>query len=195
MTGFTFSVLTATLAALTFGCLQIGPAYPQRDGKAFLERHGYPAAVTEAVLTRGPLTPAQVAEFSQSKSADVRFLVASNPNLRPSDLEPFVHDRDDYARSGAAFNPNLSAEQVDKLFHDPSHTVYCGLARNPFVPADTLVRLHNERKPGLEWFALNPRCPEVIKAEIRRSGDEMAKRSLRMTEERLRLDPAASYVP
>jgi hypothetical protein len=165
------------------GCIA-GGAYPERDGRAFLEKAGYEPSVIEAVVGRGVLTPEQIKEFSTSRSPDVRFLVAGNPHLRPQDIDLFLKDSNDYARSGAAYNPRLSPEQMERLFRDPSHTVYCSLARNPAVPEAMLLRLHKERNPGLVWFAMNPNCPEALRNEIRSSGDDLARRWLALTEGR-----------
>lgn len=166
-----------------------GGAHPERDGKAFLEKHGYAQSAIDTVVNRGVMTRQQIEEFRNSKSPDVRFLVSSNPHLQPQDIDLFLNDPDDYARSGTAYNPNLSPEQIGRLFRDPSHTVYCSLARNPSVPTNTLLRLHKERNPGLLWFAMNPNCPDVLKDQIRKSGDNLAKQWLDITEERKRSEP------
>ncbi len=180
----------ATVLLTCVGCgFKIGPAHPEKDGKVFLESHGYAQSVIEVVVNRGVLDRQQLLEFSKCKSADVRFLVASNPHLRAENIDLFLTDPNDYARSGAAYNPNLSSQQMIRLFFDPSHTVYCGLAKNPFVPADLLLRLHKERNPGLAWFAMNPKCPDTLKAEIRKSNDDDAKRWLDITEERKLNEP------
>jgi hypothetical protein len=179
-------VIALNVTGLIFtlaGCgFQPGGAHPEEDGKAFLKKHGYAQSVIEAIVNHGVLGRQQIVEFSKSQSPDVRFLVASNPNLQPQDIELFLNDRNDYARSGTAYNPNLSPEQIARLVDDSSHTVYCSLARNPAVPTETLLRLHKQRNPGLGWFAMNPKCPEVLKDEIRKSGDSLAKQWLDITE-------------
>jgi hypothetical protein len=186
-------VIALIAAGLTFtfaGCdFQPGGAHPEEDGKAFLKKHGYAQSVIGAVVNQGVLSRQQIIEFSKSQSPDVRFLVASNPNLQPQDIELFLNDRNDYARSGTAYNPNLSPEQIARLFDDPSHTVYCSLARNPAVPTETLLRLHKQRNPGLVWFAMNPKCPEVLKNEILKSGDNLAKQWLAITEGKKHSEP------
>jgi hypothetical protein len=178
------ALISVAVMLMAAGCgVEIGgPAHPERDGKAFLEKHGYAPAVIEAVVHRGVLEREQILEFSRSTSADVRFLVAGNPNLQTQDIDLFLNDSNDFARSGTAYNPNLSPEQTDRLFSDRSHTVYCSLARNPSVPTDTLLRLHRERNPGLLWFAMNPNCPDTLKDEIRKSRDDLAKQWLEITE-------------
>ena len=170
---------------LVAGCsFQVGPAYPERDGKLFLEKQSCPHTIVSAVINRDKLEHNQVVEFSKSKSSDVRFLVASNPNIQPDEIDLFINDADDFTRSGTAYNTSLTADQMRKLFHDPSHTVCCSLARNPAVPTEMLLRLHKERNPGLLWFAMNPNCPDILKDEIRNKGDDLAKRWLTIMEGR-----------
>ncbi len=112
----------------------------------------------------------------------MRFLVGTNPTLNPDEIALFINDSDDYARSGPARNPSLTPAQMERLFQDPSHTVYATLAENPSVPKEILLRLHRERRPGLVWFAMNPRCPPEIVDEIKGFGDDLAKQWLEIME-------------
>ncbi len=155
-----------------------GPAFPDRDGRAYLEKHKYPQALVDPVVNGKPLQHDQVIQFSKCRSTDVRFLVGKNPTLRPEEIDFFIGDADDYARSGAAHNRSLTVEQMERLFRDDSHTVYASLAENPSVPEEMLLRLHAERRPGLVFFAMNPKCPPKIVDEIRHSDDQLAKQWL-----------------
>ncbi len=167
---------------LTVGCNR--PAFPERDGRAFLEGRGYSAEAVDAVVLRKPLSHDQIVGFSKSRSPDVRFLVGSNPTLKPEEIELFIDDSNDYARSGTARNTSLTPAQMEKLFHDDSHTVYATLAGNSAVPTSMLMRLHKERNPGLLWFAMNPNCPPEIVDEINKSNDDLAKHWLQIMQQR-----------
>ena len=167
---------------VTVGCN--GPAFPERDGRAYLEQHGYSAEVVDAVLHRKPLPHDQIVKFSKCWSSDVRFLVGSNPTLKPGEVELFIGDPDDYARSGTAHNTNLTPAQMERLYQDQSHTVYASLAGNPAVPKSMLMNLHRERNPGLVWFAMNPNCPPGIVDEINKSDDSLAKQWLGIVQQR-----------
>lgn len=181
MNRLVLSLMGAGVVLAFVGCIA-GGALPERHGRLFLERHGYATPVIELVVARGILSREQIEEFRKSRSRDVRFLVASNPNLRPQEIDLFLNEKDDYVRSGTAYNSKLSPEQIQKLLRDPSMAVVRALAMNPSVPSDLLLKLHKERNPGLVSFALNPKCPEVLKEEIRRSQDDMAKYLLECTE-------------
>ena len=163
---------------LVAGCN--GPAFPQRDSRAYLERKNYSRDTIEAVLNLKPLPHDQIVTFHQCGSADVRFLVGSNPTLTAEEIDLFLCDPDDYARSGTAYNTSLTSAQIERLFHDRSHLISCGLAGNPAVPAPILLKLHRERRPGLVFFAMNPACPPEIMEKIRTSGDGLAKHWLEM---------------
>lgn len=187
------AIRTISLAALCGACCIIlqacdicGPAYPERDGKAYMERKGFPKELSESVLERKPLSHESILELSKCPDINVRFLVAWNPNLETSELDLFINDASDFVRAGAARNEKLTNAQIQKLFKDKSHTVYCTLAGNPSVPEETLLKLHKERNPGLLWFAMNPKCPESVKAQIRSSNDTLAQQWLSITAERLK---------
>lgn len=176
--------LLACLCLLLQACDICGPAYPERDGRAYMERKGFPKELVEDVLGRKSLSHAHVVELSKCSDINVRFLVGSNPNLKAEEIDLFIYASNDFVRSGAARNTSLAKEQMEKLFKDSSHTVYASLAGNPSVPEEMLLRLHKERKPGLLWFAMNPKCPEGIKAQIRASDDTLAQQWLSITEGR-----------
>lgn len=172
------------LLTLLLGCaFQIGPAYPERDGRVVLEKAGYPAEAIEKVLAGGALDATQVVAFGASSSIDVRFLVARNAHLVPAQIDPFIKDRNDFVRSGAACNPNLTSNQVDTLAGDTSHTVIAQLAGNPSLTEAQLLDLHRIRKPGLLWFAMNPNCPDSIRTEIQHSTDSLAQHWLKTTDD------------
>lgn len=167
---------------LLAGCNIAGPAHPERDGRTYLENHGYPTPFIDRVVNGEKLDHAEVINLSKCRSVDVRFLVARNPNLTHDEIDVFVRDRNDFARSGAAWNTNLSSSQIDILTDDPSHTVYCGLARNEALSENALLRIHKKRNPGILWFAMNPNCPDSIRQEILNSHDDLAKRWLDITD-------------
>lgn len=168
--------------ALLAGCNIAGPANPERDGRTYLEKHGHPTSFIDRVVNGDKLDHAEVIDLSKCSSADVRFLVARNPNLTHDEIDIFVRDKNDFARSGAAWNTRLSPSQIDILTDDPSHTVYCGLARNESLSEDALLRIHKQRNPGVLWFAMNPNCPDSIRQEIESSHDDLAKRWLDITD-------------
>ena len=159
-----------------------GPAHPEKNGGKYLTEHGYATEIVRAVVERMPLEHRRISEFVHIPSTDVRFLVASNPNLTHDEIDLFIRDRDDFARSGTACNPNLSSNQIESLTADPSHTVYCKLAANTSLSELELLRIHKTRNPGVLWFAMNPNCPESIRAEILQSHDSLAKQWLDITD-------------
>ena len=165
---------------LLSGCA--GPAYPEKDGRQYLKQRGYSSEQIDAIVNGWKLDPSLVRELMKSKSADVRFLVARNPNLTKEQINFCMKDKDDFARSGVARNTSLSPDQIEILTFDPSHTVYCKLAANESLSESTLLRIYKERKPGLLWFAQNPNCPDTIRKEILRSGDSLTKQWLRITD-------------
>lgn len=176
------TILLAMTGALLAGCDIAGPAHPERDGRTYLENHGHPTPFVDRVVNGDKLDHGEVIDLSKCSSADVRFLVARNPNLTRDEIDIFIRDKNDFARSGAAWNTNLSPSQIDILTEDPSHTVYCGLARNEALSEDALLRLHKKRNPGILWFAMNPNCPDSIRQEIVSSQDDLAKRWLDITD-------------
>lgn len=169
---------------LAAGCgMQIcGPAYPEKNGGQYLRQAGYASETVTAVIARAPLDHKLVVELTACRSSDIRYLVAGNPHLTGDEIGLYMADGDDFARSGAATNPSLSPAQMQTLMKDPSHTVYARLAGNPAVPPALLLQLHKERHPGLLWFAMNPKCPDELKREIRASDDDLAKHWLNLTE-------------
>ncbi len=172
----------SVLLLLTTGCNIAGPAFPKKYGSEFLQSHGYSDEIIKAVINQNQLEHKSVIAFSKCDSADVRFLVASNPYLKPDEIDLFMNDNNDFARSGTACNKNLTRSQMLTLMQDSSHTVYCKLAGNPSVPEELLLELHNKRKPGLVWFATNPNCPESIRQDIQKSSDSLAKRWLEIVD-------------
>lgn len=174
---------TALMALGLAGCdFQIGPAHPERDARAVLEREGHRPAGIAAIVSGGPLAAAEVASLRHHRSRDVRFLVARNRHLTSAQVDDFVGDGDDFVRSGAAANLGLTAAQIARLAGDVSHTVRLQLAGNPSLTEGQLLGLHARQSPGLLAFAFNPNCPEVIRAEILASDDDLAKRWLEITD-------------
>lgn len=172
------AIAAVTLSTLLAGCIMGGLAYPEDDGRRYLEAHGYPSSFAEQVISGEKLDHTKVLELSKCKSTDVRFLVARNPNLTNEEIEIFIQDKNAFARSGTACNTSLSSNQIDILTEDPSHIVYGKLAVNSSLSEDALLRLHEKRNPGISSFAMNPNCPDSIRQEIKTSKDYLAKQWL-----------------
>jgi len=179
------SVILLLLGLGFYGCVSAPPT-PQQSARSFLNSRGYDDQLVENVVKRRQLLHLQVLELSKSNSTDVRYLVAANPYLSHEEIDLFIGDSSDFVRSGVAFNPALSKEQIAILTKDRSLLVIDQLATNPAVSQAALLRLHREARPGLVSLAMNPNCPEEIKNEIRKSGDDLAKYWLRATEEKIR---------
>lgn len=171
-------VIAVLIFLLPCACMKPGGAYPEEDGRVYLEKQGYPASLVDAVVAGTPLEPEQVEAFSRSSSADVRYLVARNRYLSPQQIDLFIGHRNDFTRSGAANNPNLTDRQVSELSEDRSHTVRAVLAGNPTLSDAQLLTLYAERNLVLLWFARNPNCPPSIRDAILRSDDPTAKQLL-----------------
>ena len=168
--------IIATIAvSLLAGCNIAGPAYPERDGRKYLENHGSRSSFVDRVVGGEKLDHSEVLELSKCPSTDVRYLVARNPNLTCEEIGIFIHDKNDFVRSGAACNTSVSLGQIDILTGDSSHTVYCQLAGNTSLSEEALLSIHKKRNPGILWFALNPNCPDAIRQEIVISHDDLAK--------------------
>ena len=173
------SLAAVAVCLLVGGCNIAGPAYPEKNGRLHLEKRGCAPELIARLIDGKPLTPAEVAEFQSSGSADVRFLVARHRGLSSEQLDVSIASRDDFPRSGAARNPNLSAGQIERLTADASHTVYAALAGNPALSDAQLMRIRETRRLGDLWFALNPNCPEPVRKAIGASDDALAKQWLR----------------
>jgi hypothetical protein len=161
-----------------------GPAYPEKNGRAYLEGRGYSKDLISRLIDRKRLTPSEVLDLQASKSSDVRFLVARNPSLSPGQIDVSISHDDDFTRSGAANNPSLSDAQIELLTEDKSHTVYSALAGNPALTKEQLFRIREKRDIDDLWFAMNPNCPTLIRESIIASDNSLAKRYLEITAER-----------
>lgn len=166
--------------SLFVGCNIAGPAHPERDGRKYLETHGFLRSFVDHVMSGEKLNHSEVLELSKCPSTDVRYLVASNPNLTSDEIDIFIRDKNDFVRSGAACNTSLSSTQIDVLTEDSSHTVYCQLAGNTSLSEEALLSVHKKRNPGILWFAVNPNCPDAIRQEIVNSHDDLAKHWLQV---------------
>jgi hypothetical protein len=172
-------IITLFTIMLSAGCgFEIGPAYPERDGREFLHNHGYPATLIDSIVNGEKLDHSVIVELSKCRSTNVRYLVASNPNLTYDEIDIFIQDKNDFVRSGSACNINLSSKQIETLTADLSHTVYCQLAGNTSLSEDALLSIHVKRNPGLVWFACNPNCPDSIRQEIMNSNKSLEKQWL-----------------
>jgi len=82
--------LTVLIGMLFTGCNLdiIGPAHPEKNAEKYLREHGYATEVVRVVVERRPLEHRRILEFVHIPSVDVRFLVASNPNLTHDEIRP-----------------------------------------------------------------------------------------------------------
>jgi len=164
------------------GCDIAGPAYPEKDGRAYLEERGYSEDLISRLIDGKKLDISEVRDLQASKSSDVRFLVARNPSLRHEQIAVSIAHKDDFTRSGAANNTNLSNAQIELLTEDESHTVYSALAGNTALTDKQLLRIRERRDLDGLWFAMNPNCPAQIRESILASDDSLAKRWLEITD-------------
>jgi hypothetical protein len=176
------AVLCAGLLLWVIGS-SMGPAFPERDGRAYLEKHNYPAELIERVVALGAIDAASFEKLVGEDSVDVKFLIAQNPTLPAPLLDRLTRDASDFVRGGAALNPHLTAAQIQALSTDGSHTTESYLARNPNVPQADLIRLHEVHGIELMWFAMNPQIPPVLQQKIIASKDEDALYWLKETQE------------
>ena len=70
--------------------------------------------------------------------------------------------------------------------NDRSTLVHGYLAQNPSVPEYLLISLHADKVRNLTHFARNPKCPNVIKDEIINSNNDLAKKLLQTTEDKVK---------
>jgi hypothetical protein len=165
-------VCIISIACLLTSCF--GPAYPERDGKAFLESRGCGNKIISDLISGETLSLEVLSELASVRSIDVKFLVGRHKSTRNPVLETLLTHESDFVRGGAALNPNLSEQQIKRVIKDPSHTTRLYLARNPSVPEKYLFELRKEPNMDLVWFAMNPNCPEALKKEMRDSNDSDA---------------------
>jgi hypothetical protein len=166
LAGVTISVLLLITFLLWVIGSSMGPAHPERDGRAYLQERKYPNELIERVVAGEPLDAATIEQLAGEDNIDVRFLIAQNPALPAHLLDRLTKDASDFVRGGAAWNPHLTREQIQALSADESETTQGYLARNPHVPEADLIRLHEKYEVPLLWFALNPKCPAVLKQKM-----------------------------
>ena len=163
-------------------CNIAGPAYPEKNGRAYLENRGYSDDLISRLINGEKLEASEVRDLQASRSSDVRFLVARNASLTHEKIAVSIDNKDDFTRSGAANNTNLSPTQIGLLTDDESHTVYSALAGNTALTEEELLRIRKKRNLGGLWFAMNPNCPESIRKSIIASDDSLAKKWLTITD-------------
>lgn len=176
------ATISTAMAFLLVSC-DIGPAYPEKNGRAYLEKRGYTDDLISRLIDGKKLESSEVIDLQSSGSSDVRFLVARNPSLSHEQIEVSIGSKDDFIRSGAAKNTNLSDGQIERLTLDESHTVYSALAGNPSLSESQLLRIRKKRNLDNMWFAMNPNCPESIRKSILASDDSLAKDWLKTVDE------------
>ena len=170
------TALKSTAACLLLASCDIaGPAYPEKNGRTYLESHGYSDDLISRLIDGSKLDLSEVRDLQASRSSDVRFLVARNPSLTHEQIDVSIASKDDFTRSGAANNTNLSANQIERLTEDQSHTVYSALAGNTALSEKDLIHLREKRDLGGLSFAMNPNCPMSIRKSILASDDSLAK--------------------
>ena len=85
------TVGTLFVAGLFSGCgFEVGPAYPERDGREYLQKHDYPASLIDDIVNGESLDHPKVVELSKCDSTGLRFLVARNPNLTHDEIDLFI---------------------------------------------------------------------------------------------------------
>jgi len=165
-------------------CNVAGPIYPEQNGRTYLEELGYPEDLISRLIEGKKLAPSEVQDLQESKSSDVRFLVARNPSLSQEQIAVSITHNDDLTRSGAAKNTNLSEAQIELLTEDESHVVYSALAGNTSLTDKQILSIREKRDLGDLWFAMNPNCPMPIRESIVASDDSLAKSWLEITDGR-----------
>ena len=77
----------------------------------------------------------------------------------------------------------LTEIQVASLRAHRSVDVRFLVARNRHLTPAPLLDLHAQSGPGLLWFAMNPNCPELIRAQILSSQHDLARHWLGLIDE------------
>jgi hypothetical protein len=177
--GYTFAavaVCTLVLVAVLMWAIgsSIGPAHPERDARIHLQERKYSNELIERVIARAPIDAATFERLAGEDSIDVKFLIAQNPALPSNLLDQLAKDPSDFVRGGAAQSPHLTRAQIQALSADESVTTQSYLAGNPHVPEADLIRLHEKHEVPLMWFAMNPKCPQVLKQKMIDTQDEEA---------------------
>lgn len=173
--------LIGLFCSIMISCGLAGPAYPNKNGAKYLQEKGYSKTIIEAVISISNLDVLEFERLAKEASTDVRFLIAQNPYISKNILIRMASDESDFVRGGAALNSNLSAELIEKLSSDPSHTTRLYVARNPHIPEHYLLDLYVNGKMELQWFAMNPKCPEILKQKMIDQNDEGALHWLEVT--------------
>ena len=185
LAGVTICVLLLIAFVLWVVGSSMGPAHPERDGRAYLQERRYANELIERVIAREALDAATFEKLAGEDSIDVKFLIAQNPALPAPLLDQLTKDASDFVRGGAAQNPRLTPAQIQALSADESVTTQSYLAGNPHVPESDLIRLHEQYEVPLLWFAMNPKCPVVLKQKMIDTQDEEALGWLRRNAEEL----------
>ena len=179
-------IITILCVVLLAGCFQIGPAYPVRDGRAYLSSNGYTEGDIELIAELKEMPPTLAEKAAQEASTDVRFLIAQNPHISKGLLLKLSKDQSDFVRGGVANNLAITTDLIKTLRDDPSHTTRLYLSRNPSVPEEDLWYLHKVKKMELMWFAMNPKCPQGMQDLIHEKGDDRAKYWLKVMQEHIK---------
>lgn len=119
--------------------------------------------------------------YSQHKDENVRSMIAFNRYIPSDILLSLAGDHSDLVIQCVIQNPTLSEEILAELLNNPA--ALKRLASSPQVPQEIIMKVYKQHKEvPLYEFAMNPRCPDVIKADIRKSDDFEAKRVLELHE-------------
>jgi hypothetical protein len=186
------SGLLISAACLYFGYFAThlaGPAFPEKNGRLYLQERGFDEATIQKVVQIKPLEESVLRTLARAPDTNVRFLVARNPEIPLDLMESLATDKDDFVRSGVSLNPRITSGIYERLLHDRSHTVYHKLALNPSLSEEMLWRLRRERNLDLMWFARNRALPDSIRKAIEQSGDDRAKNALQYGDRYIRQKP------
>jgi hypothetical protein len=106
------ATISIVIGLLLGSCDIAGPAYPEKNGREYLENRGYSDDLISRLIDGKTLEPSEVQDFQASGSSDVRFLVARNPTLTHSQIDVSISSKDDFTRSGAALSQRLLPNDI-----------------------------------------------------------------------------------
>lgn len=160
--------LSFLAAWILTGCVAGVPDY-EGDCKKYLLNHDYSQDVVDAFLKHAPLDTNVIAETIRAPNDGVRVVLAMNPHLT-FDERQVLWDDNQYVRNALAKNLRLSEAEIAMVITEQHYFVLPGLASNPAVPHETLIQVYNKLKEqgraGLQYFVMNPNCPQEIISEI-----------------------------
>lgn len=183
-----YRILTTILILLFLsGCIA-RLAYPEKDGRKYLEKHGVQEEIIYDLINKMSIDNKLLLElYSKYHDSNVRFLVLANPGLKKTDqILLYKKTRNDFARSGLATNRAIDEEVIFLLMRDPSHTVYCKLGQNDTLSEEQLRKLRSDTNLDLRFIIYNINCPADYVQEYVGSGDEFTLQSIEITKQKKR---------